>query len=270
MPSQMIASGISARVGTARLICTSAVDQRVADAASGRRRAPARAPPPTPIARPTAARLERREQVGLQPPVGDQLAHRLRDGDRRGELVRIDPAELGDGEPERHQQHRADQPLRRQRRLGVSRRARRRARVVPGSRSSASRGVTCSSVVDMAARRRRAPTAHRRAGSRDAAGRGARAASCPSYSVRNRPRRCSSGTTPSTNARSADGSDGGHQVEAVGRAGAEPLLDRVRDLLRRAGDDAVAAAAAEAAQQPPQRDRRSRSTIRCTSSKRLV
>ena len=45
------------------------------------------------------------------------------------------------------------------------------------------------------------------------------------------------------------GEHGGHDVEAVRRAAVEPVLDRVGDLLGRAGERAVAPAAAEPADQ---------------------
>ena len=57
------------------------------------------------------------------------------------------------------------------------------------------------------------------------------------------------GTTCSTNDLEAAGQPRRHDVEAVGGTGLGPLLDRVGDLLRRAGDDAVAARAGEPVQQ---------------------
>ena len=71
-----------------------------------------------------------------------------------------------------------------------------------------------------------------------------RAASCPRTRVRNRPRRCSSGTTRSTKSSSPPGQIREHDGEAVAGVRRQPFLHLVGDRRRRA-DQGEAGIAAE-------------------------
>ena len=91
----------------------------------------------------------------------------------------------------------------------------------------------------------------RRTGWRAGAGRSARAGSCPRTRVRMSPRLRRIGTTCSANSSRPDGSTAGMMLNPSAAPLRAPVLDGVRDLLRRAREGPVAAAAAEPADQLP-------------------
>ena len=269
IPNQMIASGISASLGIGALDLHDAVDERVAEPGQAGDERERRRRLPTPSTSPIGRPLDRGEQVRLQPAVGDQLAH------ASAPTVTGDGSFSGSSQPSSDAAYQSTSsssgPSRRWAGSGLggseAAAAAARARVrQPPQRVARRDAPAVVDVVDI------------QTATRGGLGVAARRARDPEVLAQRRalvlvaeqaaPLQLGHDAVDERGERRRE--RGRDQVEPVGGAGAEPLVDRVGDLLRRAGHDAVAAAGAEPQQQAARSVMSgSRSTIRWMTSKRL-